>query len=140
MRYQGKVYKDGSWWLAEIPILDLMTQGKTRKEAYAMAADMVTAMVARPGFQVTLYPGKNNTFEIGSSDTRAMLSLLLQRKREQSGLSLAQVAERLGSTSRNAYARYERGTTTPSVEKLGELLHAVAPDADLVLSESRPSS
>jgi predicted RNase H-like HicB family nuclease len=58
MRYQGRVYKDGTFWLAEIPVLDLMTQGKTRKEAYAMAVDMVETMVDRPGFQVTLYPGK----------------------------------------------------------------------------------
>jgi hypothetical protein len=137
MRYQGRVYKDGTFWLAEIPVLDLMTQGKTRKEAYAMAVDMVETMVDRPGFQVTLYPGKNNTFEIGSSDTRPMVSLLLQRKREQSGLSLSQVADRLGSTSRNAYARYERGTSTPTVEKLNELLHAVAPNTDLVISTSK---
>jgi transcriptional regulator with XRE-family HTH domain len=66
-----------------------------------------------------------------------MVSLLLQRKREQSGLSLSQVADRLGSTSRNAYARYERGTSTPTVEKLNELLHAVAPNTDLVISTSK---
>ncbi len=29
MRFSGKVYKDGKFWLAEIPILDVMTQGHT---------------------------------------------------------------------------------------------------------------
>ena len=51
-----------------------------------------------------------------------MVSLLLQRKRELSGLSLAQVASRLGMKSRNTYARYEQGHSVPSVEKLNELL------------------
>jgi ribosome-binding protein aMBF1 (putative translation factor) len=140
MRYQGKVYNDGKFWLAEIPILDLMTQGRTRKEAYEMVADMVETMVDKEGFKATVYKGKNNTFEVASEDSRHMVSLLLQRKREMSGLSLSQVAERLGMSSRNSYARYERGSSTPSVEKLNELLHAVSPGSDLVISESRVAS
>ncbi|MBC8457698.1 MAG: hypothetical protein H8D67_06875 [Deltaproteobacteria bacterium] len=30
MRFSGKIYKDGRFWLAEIPILDAMTRGHTR--------------------------------------------------------------------------------------------------------------
>jgi predicted RNase H-like HicB family nuclease len=30
MRFSGQIYKDGQFWLAEIPILDAMTQGHTR--------------------------------------------------------------------------------------------------------------
>jgi transcriptional regulator with XRE-family HTH domain len=47
------------------------------------------------------------------------------------------VAARLGARSLNAYARYEQGRTTPSVQKLSELLSAVVPDWDFVLIESR---
>ena len=65
-----------------------------------------------------------------------MVSLLLQRKREMSGLSLAQVASRLGMKSRNTYARYEKGNSVPSVEKLNELLNAVCPQTDIVINES----
>jgi transcriptional regulator with XRE-family HTH domain len=54
----------------------------------------------------------------------------------QSGLSLAQAARRLGSTSVNAYARYEQGRSTPSIQKLTELFGAVSPDRDLVLVAS----
>ena len=53
-----------------------------------------------------------------------------------SGLSLAQVAERLGMKSRNTYARYEQGRSVPSVEKLNELLNAVCPQRDIVIDES----
>ncbi len=65
-----------------------------------------------------------------------MISLLLRRQRERSGLSLAEAAERLGCKSRNAYARYERATSAPTLEKLNELLQAVAPGQDIVLHHS----
>lgn len=41
MRFHGSVYKDGKFWLAEIPILDTMTQGYTRKEALVMVEDLL---------------------------------------------------------------------------------------------------
>jgi hypothetical protein len=43
---------------------------------------------------------------------------------------------RLGAKSRNAYARYERGTSVPTLDKLTELLQAVAPGHDFVLQQS----
>lgn len=45
MRFSGKIFKDGHFWLAEIPILDLMTQGQTKTEAYEMVADMLESLV-----------------------------------------------------------------------------------------------
>ena len=137
MRFAGRMYRAGKFWLAEIPILDAMTQGYTRKETFEMVADLVETLADQDGFSVTVHAGRNGTFEVGSSDTRTMVSLLLQRQRELSGLSLAQVANRLGVSSKNAYARYERGSSVPTVEKLNELLHAVAPDRDFVLTESQ---
>ena len=136
MRFYGSVYKDGKFWLAEIPILDTMTQGYTRKEALIMVEDLLETLANRPGFTVDVHPGKHGQFEISSPDTRTMTSLLLRRQRERSGLSLAEVAKRLGAKSRNTYARYERGTSAPTLEKLNELLHAVSPDRDIVLHQS----
>ncbi len=136
MRFYGKVYKDGKFWLAEIPLLDAMTQGHTRKEAFAMTKDLLESLVNRPGFSVTVHPGRNGGFEVSSNDPRGLISLFLRRQRERSGLSLSEAAERLGAKSRNAYARYERGTSMPSIEKLAELYQAVAPGQDLVLHHS----
>jgi DNA-binding XRE family transcriptional regulator len=136
MRFSGSIFKDGRYWLAEIPILDLMTQGRTKKETYHMVADMLESMVNKEDFKITVFKGKKDSFEVGSSESKHMVSLLLQRKRQMSGLSLAQVASRLGARSRNSYARYEQGKSVPSVEKLNELLHAVSPQTDLVITES----
>jgi hypothetical protein len=137
MRFSGKVFREERVWLAEIPILEAMTQGSTRKQAVEMAKDMVETMVGVKGFRVDVYPGKGEDFEVGSVDPKPLVRLLLQRKRELSGLSLAQAAERLGASSRNAYARYEKGTSVPSVAKFLELLQAVSPETDIVIQDSR---
>jgi len=136
MRFQGRLQREGRFWLAEVPVFDAMTQGRTRKEALDMIADWFVSMVERKGFSIEIHPVGSDTFEATSSDTRAMVSLLLRRQRQKSGLSLAQAAQRLGAKSRNAYARYERGASVPTVEKLDELFRAVAPGRDIVLQQS----
>ena len=136
MRFSGKVYRDGTHWLAEVPIFEAMTQGRSRKEALAKIEDWFCSMVDRTGFSVQAHLVGDGQVEIVASDLEPMIGLLLQRQRHQSGLSLAEVAKRLGAKSRNAYARYERGDSLPTVTKLDELLHAISPDRDLVLNQS----
>ena len=114
VRFSGSVQRDGKFWLIEIPILDVMTQGYTRKEAFEMMADLVETLADKRGFSVIVDPGKSGTFEVSSSDTRTIASLLLQRQRELSGLSIAKAAKRLGVGSRNSYARDEQGASVPT--------------------------
>jgi hypothetical protein len=124
--------RDGRFWLVAIPAFDAMTQGRTKREALAMAKDLIETMADAPGFKVTVYPGSDDTFEIGANRLRILLALLLRRQRERQGLTLAQAAERLGQRSKNAYARYEQGKAMPTVEKLEELLMAIAPGQKIV--------
>jgi predicted RNase H-like HicB family nuclease len=132
MRFEGRVRKDGKFWLVEIPAFDAFTQGRSKREAYAMAKDLLETMASTAGFEVTVYPKGREAFEIGANRTRVLVALLLRRQRERQGLSLAEAAQRLGQRSRNAYARYEQGKTIPTVEKLEQLLEAIAPDQKIV--------
>ncbi|HEX7154954.1 MAG TPA: helix-turn-helix domain-containing protein [Thermoanaerobaculia bacterium] len=136
MRFEGKVFRDGRWWLAEIPLLDAMTQGRTRKEALAMIGDWLETMVNRDDFKAEVHSRGAAEFEISGTDAGAMTALLLRRRREASGVSLREVATRLGATSRNAYARYERGDAVPTVDKLDALLKAASPEIDFVIRAS----
>jgi DNA-binding XRE family transcriptional regulator len=122
--------------LAEVPLFEAMTQGRSRREALEMIEDWFVSMVNRPGFAVEAMPTGQDEFEVTSNDLKSMISLLLQRLRQESGLSLADAAERLGARSRNAYARYERGDSVPTIEKLDQLLKAISPDRDVVLHQS----
>lgn len=136
MRLYGRIYREGRHWLVEIPLLDAMTQGSTKKEAYAMAAELVETLVGRAGFKARVYPGRRGEFELGASPTRLLVALMLRRQREASGLSLAEVASRLGAKSRNTYARYEQGVSVPTIEKLNQLLRVVTSGRDVVLQLS----
>jgi transcriptional regulator with XRE-family HTH domain len=53
------------------------------------------------------------------------------------GTPCPQVAEALGRSSKNAYARYEQGEAIPTIEKFEELLHAVSNDATLIIGPQR---
>ena len=98
-----------------------------------MAADWLETMVNRNDFKAEVYPRGKDEFEISGSDAAAMTAVLLRRRREANGASLRDVASRLGATSRNAYARYERGDAVPTVDKLDELLKAASPGEDFVI-------
>jgi predicted RNase H-like HicB family nuclease len=136
MRFAGEVYRDDSCWLAEVPSFEAMTQGASRQEALTMIEDWFVSMVDEPDFAAQAHWDGGSHFEISGSDLRSMISLLLRRQRARSGLSLAEVSQRLGAKSRNAYARYERGESVPTIEKLDELLRAVSTDRELVVGHS----
>jgi len=137
MRFMGQVFRAGKYWAIEIPILDIATQGRTKKEAYEMITDAVKSLVNKKGFEVRVFGTKGRAFEIGASDQGALTALLLRRMRQKAGLSLEEVAARLGSKSPNSYARYEQGRSVPSVSKFAKLFSAVAPNKEFVIMESR---
>lgn len=137
MRFKGRVWKGKKFWLVEVPALDVMTQGHSRKEALAMIADAIEVLVNRRGFKVDVHYGSRDEFEVGSEDVGALTALFLQRRRQASGLTLAETAKRLGVKSHNAYARYEQGKSVPTIEKLVQLLSVVDPDRDFVVSRSQ---
>jgi hypothetical protein len=132
MRFPGRIKKEGGFWMVEIPAFDASTQGRTKREAFAMAGDLIETMAGVKGFHAAVYPTGGDTFELGANRIGVLLALLLRRQRERHGLTLAEAAERLGQRSKNAYARYEQGKTMPTVEKLEQLLNAIAPDQKIV--------
>ncbi len=105
--------------------------------AFEMAVEALEIIVDKRGFKAELFSGPNGYFEITGNDQQALFSLLLRQKRRASGLSLAQVAQRLGLKSRNSYARYEQGRAVPTATKLAELLRVIEPGHDFVLTPSR---
>lgn len=115
--------KSGRWWAVEIPALEAFTQARTRSEALTMAAAVVDDLAGRS-------LGTSAHFEAGriliqAEDAAGLISLVLRQKRSRAGLTLQQMAKRLGSTSPNVYARYEQGRAMPSVAILDRLLRAV---------------
>lgn len=134
MEIEGRIWKEGRWWLVEVPSLDAMTQGKTRKEALFMVKDLVIEMMKSyfeedigKDLEVTVSDDRRNTVCITTTDTKLLMALSLRRQREQSGSTVKEAAQRLGSRSPNSYAQYERGATNISIEKFEQLLIAANP-------------
>jgi len=138
----GRIWKDGSWWLAESEIADVMTQGKTRTDAAAMLADAVESLVERDGFKVTVRDAPSagdGGVTLETNDPAALVALVLRRQRQAIGLSLSDVVTKLGQSSKTAYARYEQGDVMPSMEKFEELLRAVSPHAAVIIGTQAPA-
>jgi hypothetical protein len=110
---------------------------RPQDSALLMMADWFETLLDVGAGSVRAIAVTRTDFEIVADDTARMISLLLRRQRQKSGLSLAEAADRLGARSRNANARYEQGRTVPTVAKLDELLKAVATGRDLLVGQSK---
>ena len=133
MRLAGRVFRCGRYWAIEVPILDVATQGHTKRDAFNMISDAIESLVNKKGFKLVVFPGRNSYFEVGSPEVAVLTAFLLRRQRIRHGLTLHDVTKRLGAKSHNTYARYEQGKSVPTIEKFNQLL---SPDRDFVLAES----
>lgn len=134
MKIQGTITHEGRWWVVDVPSLEASTQGRTKTAALAMAVAWVRDMVDDQAADVqATSPGGDRLILAGSP--KVLVPLLLRQRRLASGLSVREAAQRLGSDSPNAYARYEQGKSLPTLDQLDRLLQAVAVDdgAELVI-------
>ncbi len=139
--FSGKVCKEDKFWLVEIPALDVMTQGRSKKDALFMIKDAIEELVDERGFKVKVVPSENkNEFIIYANDVAPLVALMLKRQRAKSGLSLADMQEKLHAKSRNAYAQYEQGRSVPSVQKFVQFLNAMGEMALFMCAHSSARS
>jgi hypothetical protein len=68
VRFAGRVFKVGKFWAVEVPILEVVTQGRTKKDALLMIADAIESLADRPGFKLEVFPGAGEYLEVGSED------------------------------------------------------------------------
>ena len=138
MMLTGRIVKGGPpCWCAECEIIGAYTDGTSRKDALMMLADCIETKIDHAGLKVTVTEIGESALGgydvlVDSSEPAVLAAEVLRHQRQKNRLSLADVAKKLGSSSRNAYASYEQGAREPSLSKFRELLAAVAPD--MVLS------
>lgn len=122
-------------WEVKIPQLGVFTQGKSETNAYRMAADALQTLVDDKSFRVEVVPTSGGRFLVRANDSRPLIARWLYRMRVDKGLSLREAAARMGASSSEAWARYESGRASPTMEKLTELVHVVDPTADFMLKK-----
>lgn len=120
----------------EVPALDVMTQGKSKKDAYFMIKDAVELLIDHKGFEVDVTPLSGNKFLLRAKkadDDKHLIAFLLKQQRAKYGLSTAEVAERLGIT-KHAYAQYEQARSLPSLTKIEEFIYAMSKHAHFTVN------
>lgn len=136
MNFEGRVSppkKGEKYWEVKIAELGVFTQGKSEKDAYAMAADALETLVDEKGFRVEVTPLGGGRFLATAGDPTPLIARWLYRLRVKNGLTIRQAAARLGSPHPEAWARYESGRVSPTLEKLSELLRAIEPEVRFTL-------
>ena len=98
-----------------------------------MVKEAIELVVDLEGFKVTIELAQNNNFFIVPNHIGPILAMILRQKRVDNGLSIREVADRLGQSSPNSYGRYETGKSIPTIEKFDELLAAIDPGSSSIL-------
>ena len=135
MKIEGKLEKKAGekMWGVDIPDIGIFTQGRTKKEACQMAKEAIELVVNLEEFKVTIEPAQNNNFFIVPNHAGPIFAMILRQQRIEHGLSMRDVASRLGQSSPNSYGRYETGKNIPTIEKFDELLAAIDPGLSSIL-------
>ena len=135
MKIVGKVWKSrtDNFWLVEVPLLNVMTQAKSKKETAVMIKDAIECLIDDTSFSVAAFL-VGNTVCIETSDSKKLIALILKQQRYRKNLTLEDVAEHLHAKSVNEYAQYEQGKHQPSFEKFAQLLEAIDPRLSPVIS------
>ncbi len=134
MLLEGRVWKEKKFYLIEVEALDLLTQGRTKKEAYEMIKDATESLVNKKGFLIEIHRHKKNEFYLEANHPGLLMALLLKRQREKHRLTLRDLQKRLNFKSPNAYAQYELGKHFPTLGKFQQFIGAMDPNLMPVIS------
>ena len=122
-----------SFWLAEVPFLDLMVQAESKDEIGEMVKDAIELHIDDPSFMVAVTVAGDQLF-IESNNPKKLIALILKRQRLKKRLKLDEVSSHLAAKSINEYAQYEQGKHLPSFEKFQQLLKAIDPNLEPVMT------
>jgi predicted RNase H-like HicB family nuclease len=76
MTLQGKVWKDGKFWLIECAAIRAMTQGTSKRDALSMMVDWIQTTLDRPDFAVEIREAGEGEFVMSFPDPAPVLALV----------------------------------------------------------------
>ena len=133
----GRIFRDGPGWSAHCDAVGVYTQGPSRREAFANLAEAIEMTADRKEMKVAVTKLHGDSVLVSANRPALLAAQVLRHQREIHGLTLADVAKKLGASSVNSYAAYEQGRREPSLSKYRELLAIVAPEMELTVTPVR---
>lgn len=126
MKLTGKYYKSSNFWLAEVPFIQLMDQGKTKKEVLTMLKLGVEELVGVEGFTCETNDLGEGEFTLSSNNVKLMAAFILRRLREAQGLTIREAATLMNMKSHTEYARHESGKVAMTLETFNRYVEKIA--------------
>lgn len=133
----GRIFRDGPGWSAHCDAVGVYTQGPSQREASANLAEAIEMTADRKQMKITVTKLQGDSVFVSANHPALLAAQVLRHQRELHGLTLADVAKKLGASSVNSYAAYEHGRREPSLSKYRELLAVVAPEMELTVTPVR---
>ena len=140
MFLEGRVWRDpddAKMWLIEIPILNLMAQGKSKKDAFKMIKNVTSELIRDLPTDVSKgYVLKTEEFEEGKfgltcSIPIILIAIIVRRQRE--GAGLRQKRTKADAVLPMYTDNIETGRSACSILKFVEILEFLNPKQKLVL-------
>lgn len=84
MELEGRIWKSGKFWLVEVPVIQVMTQGYPREEAVIMLVDAIEGLIdcyfpnESKDFKVNVLEYKRGILGVSTSNNSLMLALSLR--------------------------------------------------------------
>lgn len=126
MKLAGRCYKSEKFWLAEVPFIQLMDQGRTKKEALKMLKLGVEELVSAKGFTCETEDLGDGEFTLSSDNVKLMAAFILRRLREAQGLTIREAAALMNMKSHTEYARHESGKVAMTLETFNRYVEKIA--------------
>jgi predicted RNase H-like HicB family nuclease len=123
--FKGRYWKEGRFWVIEVPALDVVTQGTSKDDALEMIADAVESLVNIKGFKIEVKQLNKGEFAVSSTSVTPLIALFFKRQRLKKGLTIEDMRARMHTRSRNEYYQYEQGKSAPGIEKILQILKAL---------------
>ena len=141
MFLEGRVWQDpddAKFWLIEIPILNLMTQGKSKKDAFKMIKDATSLLIKdlpmeiSNGFTLKIEEFGEITFGLSCSIPFLLVAIIVRRQREGSGIP--QRRSKKDGKALFYTDKIESGRSSCSMIRFIEILQMYNPKQKLVLT------
>lgn len=142
IEFEGRLIKSGSWYAAEVPALLVHTQGKSQKKAIQMVNDAIEELLMDVGVKdfepkLTSWTDRTNLeFSVLLPFSKQSIVFILRQLRGHKEMSLADVANEMGLSSKNsiaAYEKYGKDGREPTIGKLADFFKVYEIDAQIRL-------
>jgi len=129
MRIEGKVWKDGKFWVVALPVLEFSTQALKASDVEVMMVDAVRSAMEEPRLRVKFMKNDQDSWSLEFADAKDFVTFFLKQLRLQQGLSVEEVSRKLGYKSRASYFQYEAGRREPSIGQFETIVKAMSQNA-----------